>query len=411
MDVPDQFRLLFSEGSSEIEALLLQYSSKLPKKEAFQVSPTLYKKIERVNNQIKKHGLPPNLQLAYVHPNVQTGVFLKPDAKPIKSGTFIGIYTGRYELVPSDITTGTSYAYDVAQHLCLSPKQFAFATLQRRPYKKDEEYSIQTNALKTGNFTRYINHSSFAPNIEAVVSKLPSGRIEILLFALHAIMPGEQLLSNYGGQYWKALEVIPDDMEADTYLMNNHLQAKLANPMPSLSAPHRKFLMPLRNIVVHISLEKSCKALTAFLEKNTNVPKVSSEQKKEIDLWEEEVLEKGLPRKWKLKLVKGKCRLSLKPKEKSLPPDTFLGVLAGSFSLSPQGFLVAAKGNDRLYFDGTAEGNFLSYLPISDNGNVSLKLYFDEEEEMPLILAYTKKKITTKDTLSICPMEPIKKGM
>ncbi len=250
MAIPKHFRLTSSKGSAWIQSYLLKYSKKLPRKDALKVDAKLLKEIEKVNEEIEKTGLPSNLLLAHVHENVATGVFLNPKSKPIKAGTFIGIYTGLYELVESAIQTGTSYAYDVAQELTLKKSELRHVVRHHTEEVDEKDYSIQTNAFEMGNFTRYINHTSLNPNIEAVVSKFPDGRMEILLFALHPIQPGDQLLSCYGGQYWQVLDFIPDDMNPDTYTLTPSLKVKLSNPLPALSPKQKALLIPLRNVSI-----------------------------------------------------------------------------------------------------------------------------------------------------------------
>ena len=406
MPIPTHFKLIFSKGSPWISSYLLNYSSQLPFSEALQVSSKLHKNILRVNKEIEKHGLPKNLHLGYVHPKVKSGVFLKPNAQPIKAGAFIGIYTGLYELVESDITTGTSYAYDVAQNLTIHKKNLHHVVRPQEDKKEKKEYSIQTNALEMGNFTRYINHSSLAPNIEAIVSKLPDGRMEILLFALHDIHPGEQLLSNYGGQYWKALKVIPNDMKADTYLLTPGFKIKLSNPIAPIPAKHKSILMSLRNVLVHepsptSSFTKSLKA---------QIPSVSKKQKKEIDAFEEIVLEQGIPRKWKFSIQKDLIKVSLKTGEKIIRKNDCIGLIAGTFSFLPSkhSFLVAKKKKTQLFLDFSKESNFLSHIPRdSKKGNVTLRLRFDKEENTPILLAFASQTIRPKEELILNDIIPI----
>lgn len=381
-------------GSPEISSILFNHSSKLSFNEVFHVSQKLYKKILKVNREIEREGLPKNLKLAYVHSYVKTGVFLKTTSKPIEEGTFIGIYTGRYELVELDSATGVSYAYGVAEDIRLTTK---YQHLISKKQGEKKRYSIQTNALEMGNFTRYINHSSLEPNIEAILSKLPDGRLEILLFAFRKINPGEQLLSNYGGEYWKALEIIPNDMKADTYLLTSESKVKLSNPIPSLPIKYKNEIMPLRNVLVHTP--SSSKILKDLKEK---IAPLSKGMKKEISIFEDMVLEQGLPRKWKISSQNGSFSIILKSTEKSIRKNRCLGFVSGAFSHLPskQSFLVAEKRNQKLFLDTSKESNFLSRLPeCPSKGNVIFRLLFDEEKNLPLLVAFAAKTIRPKDKL------------
>lgn len=405
MIIPKEFREPFSKGSPWITAFLLKYSSKLPSSEALKVSSSLYKEILRVNEEIEKYGLPQNLYAAHVHPNVQTGIFLKPDSPPIEVGDFIGIYTGVYELVESDITTGTSYAYDVAQNVRLKKEEKKHVL---NAHHKNNEYSIQTNAIPAGNFTRYINHTSSEPNIEAIVSKLPDGRMEILLFALHPIEPGEQLLSCYGGLYWKALGFIPDDMTPDTYILTPSLKVKLQNKIKPFTPQQKEILTPLRNVLVH--LPKSFEKSVFFKPLKKKLPSLGKKQKKEIDAIEEIVLERGIPRNFQISCQKGKVKFSLKKGEKTIKKNTLIGTISGTFSFkkSSSGFLLAEKDEKKLFLDCSKETNFLSHIPLDlKKSNLSLKLYFDKEENSLSLLVFASKAIKEGDLLFLKSVETI----
>ncbi len=403
--IPDHFRLPFSEGSPWIQELLLKYSSKLSTKEAYPVSARLYKDILRVSKEIEQTGIPSHLYLAHVHPKVHIGVFLKPDAPAIEEGTLIGVYTGQYELVESDITEGTSYAYDVAQGVSIKKSEYKHVLHPKQPWSQDIEYSVQTSAIKKGNFTRYINHSSLETNIEAVVSKLPDGRIEILLLALKTIHPGEQLFSCYGGQYWKALNIIPNDMRPSTYVLTPSLKVKLTHPIKPLSPSHQKLLLPLRNVLVHVPEEVEAHPLFKALKKQ--LPLVSKKVKKEIDAFEEIVLEKGIPRRLAVASRQGLLKVTLKENQTPLAKNTCMGLMAGRFSLRPlskRSFLIAQGKKSSLYFDVSQESNFLSLLPYKDSiSNLNIRLFWDEEENHPVLLVFTTSKILPKKQLVLSP--------
>lgn len=409
MNIPEHFRLPFSEGSSWYEDFLLKYSSKLPRKEALQVSARLYKDIQRVSKEIELRGLPSNLYLAHVHPKVNTGVFLKPDAKPIPAGTFIGVYTGLYELVECDITEGTSYAYDVAQGVRIKKTDFKHVLNPKEPWARDTEYSIQTSAIKKGNFTRFINHSSLETNIEAIVSKLPNGRMEILLLALRAIQPGEQLFSNYGGQYWKALNIIPNDMRPNTYILTPNLKVKLANPIKPIAASHQKILLPLRNVLVNIPEEVESHPLFKAVKKQ--LPNISQKAKKEVDAFEEIVLEKGLPRKFSIAANQGKLKVTLKKNQDPIAKNTCIGLIAGTFSLNPskkRSFVVAQGKKGTLSLEASEESNFLSHLPCKDTqSNLNIRFVWDDEEDYPVLLVFAARKILPGEQLVLSNFTPM----
>lgn len=63
-----------------------------------------------------------------------------------------------------------------------------------------ESSSYVIDAKCSGNHTRFINHS-FEPNVE-LVSVDYEGQIRVLLYAKRQIEAGEQLLYDYGDDYW-----------------------------------------------------------------------------------------------------------------------------------------------------------------------------------------------------------------
>ncbi|MBS0628551.1 MAG: SET domain-containing protein-lysine N-methyltransferase [Verrucomicrobia bacterium] len=184
----------------QIKALLHQHMKNRCNIALF-VSKKLYKVILEKNKEIALDGIFFNLQLAEVHPEVGMGVFLKPEEKSIEVGSFLGVYAGIRELVEENPGFTTAYAYNIAKGV--------------------NRCSIQVNALNTGNFTRFMNHSFLKPNVKPLLSKLPGGRVEILFFALKRINPGEQLLVDYGDQYWQVFNLTPVNMIPTSFMLNS----------------------------------------------------------------------------------------------------------------------------------------------------------------------------------------------
>lgn len=206
MDLHKKYNLLFSKGTLLINALLRQYVKNERHSIALFVSKKLYKIILKKNKEVVFSNLPLSLQLAEVHPKVGTGIFLKSSEKSIEIGSFIGVYAGVKELVEEEPGFTSSYAYNIAKGISLKESQ--------------DRCAIQVNALNTGNFTRFLNHSSLQPNIKPLLSKLPGGRVEILFFALKKINPGEQLLVDYGDQYWRTFNLDPMNMIPTSFMLN-----------------------------------------------------------------------------------------------------------------------------------------------------------------------------------------------
>lgn len=219
MDSQKKYNLLFSKGTTLIDRLLKQHIKTIPTSQGLFVSKNLSEAIAQKNKEITANEIPSNLQLAYINSEVTNGIFLKVQEQCLEIGTFIGIYTGLYELIKLDQCQATRYTYSIAKEISLAK----------------EKYRIQTNAESMGNFTRFINHSHLEPNVKAVLCKFPSGRIEFILFALKKIHPGEQLLSNYGSNYWKNLHIEPTDMTPTTYTLNSLGSVISASQLPTTS--------------------------------------------------------------------------------------------------------------------------------------------------------------------------------
>ena len=405
MTLQNQYNLLFSKGSSFIDRFLEKYAKDLPLSEALFVSKKLYTAICKKNKEITFYGIPKDLQLAYVNSQVNTGVFLKPNAKSIEAGTFIGIYTGSYELVRADLGSSTAYAYDVAQGISLTKSQLKHVVGTKEPLSTQDEYSIQTNALTTGNFTRFINHSSLKNNIEAVVGKLPDNRIEVLLFALKKIQPGEQLLSNYGGQYWKALHIIPNDMTPTSYLLNSTGKAIAGKQPPELPLKTKKLLSSLLNPIAYLPEELDSKSLIKKLK--SAIPTLTKKQKKQVENFEEIILERGLPRRFDLTYGKTKLHIFLKKEEKKIPKNELIGTFAGTLSLKEENGSIPLAKTSRtiLYLNPLQQANLLNKIPFG-HSNIKLSLSYDKEIDTILLLAIASKEIFPGDELKLEQFTP-----
>ena len=405
----EQYKLLFSTGTPFIDRFLEKYAKNLPLSEALFVSKKLMNTLLKKNKEIAFHDIPTNLQLAYVNSLVNTGVFLKPKAKSIEPGTFIGIYTGSYELVRADLGSSTSYAYDVAQGIHLTKNQLKHVVGTEESLSTKDEYSIQTNALTSGNFTRFINHSSLETNIEAVVAKLPNERVEVLLFALKKINPGEQLLSNYGGQYWKALHIIPNDMTPTSYLLNSQGKAIAGKQPPQISLTTKTRLSSLLNPIAHLPEELESKSIIKKLKKT--LPQLTKKQRKAIENFEEIILERGLPRCFNLTYIKETPHVFLKKEEKKISKNTVIGTFGGVFSLKEDinFWPIAKTSKTTLFLNPLEQSNIFNKIPCSGS-NVKLSLSYDEETDSFLLLAIASKEILPGEELTLERFSPFKIG-
>lgn len=147
--------------------------------------------------------------LRYINPYVGFGVFAETE---ITAGQYIGIYNGEFDFARSS----TDYQYMYA--------------LNQDPFHK------HINARMFGSFSRFINHTCDAsinklcgqydfPTSEAYKENIiPEHRVyngyEFILFkAKHNIKPHQQLLFNYGDDYWA------EDSIQHIFLKNNRCLA------------------------------------------------------------------------------------------------------------------------------------------------------------------------------------------
>jgi hypothetical protein len=376
-----KFNLPFSTAPKEVIILLKAFAKKQPRSEASPLSKALLKKVETYQKNLTEHGLPPFLQIAEVNHYIETGVFLKPTAKALKPGTFIGIYTGEYELVLSTETKNNHYAYDVATGLKIKQKHLPLIRSQGKNITVKEEYSIQTNAAAKGNFTRYINHSSVKNNIEAFTRTLPDGTIEVCLFTSKKICPGEQLLSNYGGQYWAVLPIIPEPVTPRSYKLGKDGHV-VKNPKIALGHPfEEESLLKSMRSGLEIETGELERSFRSYLCKK-KIRYVTKSLEKKIDLFEDDILERGLPLNFELKECTSpfKWEVYLGRNGKKIKKGGFIGVIGGKWCLvnhlasNMVDSGLEYKGK-HLYLNQKECANFTRLIPSTTKGNIKATLY------------------------------------
>ncbi len=194
--------------------------------------PLHLSQIADILKKIELSGLPESLVVVKLKGKLGFGVFLKPDAKPILRGEPIAPYSGDVYIAPQNSGEGSDYAFSLISDLVLSKEEQKIFDPQNRFHPK-RLYSIDLDADKKGNFTRFINHSS-KPNVEARLVRIPKNGVglepapfEIVYFAKKKILPGEQLLVCYEGEdksYWGALNIKPFPMNPRTFRLNADLK-------------------------------------------------------------------------------------------------------------------------------------------------------------------------------------------
>ncbi len=220
----------------EISQELKDFGAKKMRKHKVYVpraSQKILKSLLTVLEEIEKNGLPKYLVHKKLKKGLGYGIFLHPEAKPILKGDVIGPYSGEVSLSPQNELNTSDYIFSLMLGLHLTRKEQRLWD-PKRCYRPRRLYSIDLDACKKGNFTRFINHSE-KPNIEAKFLRIPKNSLglapapfEVFYVAKKTIRPGEQLLVCYEGaedkSYWGALNIKPFPMTPQTFQINASLE-------------------------------------------------------------------------------------------------------------------------------------------------------------------------------------------
>jgi len=135
-----------------------------------------FRKLERAGND---HSYTKRIQLRYINPKVRYGVFAKEAIAPYSTLTH---YVG--EMIPTKLLK--------VDHDC----SFSF---EHFPH-----FSI--DAMKMGNWARFMNHADAGkPSNNVVVWEYYTEKSPYIVFTAgrKGIKKGQQLLYNYGHEYWQ----------------------------------------------------------------------------------------------------------------------------------------------------------------------------------------------------------------
>jgi hypothetical protein len=190
------------------------------------------KELAQVAQAIVKRGLPESFVLKKLPGELGHGIFLHPKAKAILRGQIIAPYTGEVMFVPQSVVDDSAYAFELMSKVILNreeQKQLG----GKLGYQPRRRYCVHVEALKKGNFTRFINHSD-KPNVVAGLYQIPTNSyglicspLEVIYRAKKRINPGEQLLVCYEGDdasYWGAMGIKPVPITATTFQLNSSLK-------------------------------------------------------------------------------------------------------------------------------------------------------------------------------------------
>jgi hypothetical protein len=183
------------------------------------------KQLEKVTQEIGAHAVPERFVVRKLPKKIGKGVFLNPRAKKIKKGDLIAPYAGLVSIIPQSTFDDADYAFDPVLDLTLTREEQKLFDPKNK-YHPKRLYAVKLDALKQGNFTRFVNHS-YKPNVIAYLASTKENPYQIIYFAKKDILPGEQLLVSYedgDDNYWKPLGITPFPMTARTFKINANLR-------------------------------------------------------------------------------------------------------------------------------------------------------------------------------------------
>lgn len=226
------FKLPYQILTQEIRTIISR-EIRIQQLKILRATKKILKEIAQVSKEIEKHTFPDYLICKKLPHNLGSGIFLHPEATPILKGTVIAPYSGEVSIVPqNDSDDDGDYVFAPLSDIHLTKEEQSYFDKKNR-YHPRRLYSIKLDALKQGNFTRFINHSG-KPNIVAELFsitsnsyKLPPSPMEVVYMAKKTIHPGEQLLISYEGDdksYWRASKIKPFPMTSKTFQLNASLQ-------------------------------------------------------------------------------------------------------------------------------------------------------------------------------------------
>lgn len=204
------------------------------KKQKFYLAKITHKMMQELKSMceiVEKQGLPEYLVLKKLPEPMGYGLFLHPKSKPLKKGKILGSYGGEAYVVPQNLPDDSTYAFAPIEDLILKKDEQQELDC-KRGFHPSRKYIFNIDAEKTGNFTRFINHSE-KPNILARLLNIPKNKcgltpspMEVIYSVKKTINPGEQLLVSYEDgeeSYWSVLKLKPEPIFPSTFTLDENL--------------------------------------------------------------------------------------------------------------------------------------------------------------------------------------------
>lgn len=191
----------------------------------FRLSKANREKLKRIEKLSAMGKMPAKYAKRKLKGKIGYGIFLKPNASPIKKGEIIGPYEGEVRLEPQNSEGNGDYAFDLIDDLRLTKEEQKKFDPKNR-FSPKRLYALKVDALKKGSFVRFVNHSD-KPNVEAQLV-FDEKKYKIVYLAKKTIFPKEQLLVSYEdgeeGCYWDVLGIEPYPMTAKTFQLDEKLR-------------------------------------------------------------------------------------------------------------------------------------------------------------------------------------------
>lgn len=225
-----KFKLPRQVLSKEISSIIIREMRKqdVP---VLRMNAKQMKEVAAIYKAIAKSGLSKGLVCKKLPGKLGHGIFLHPHAEPILKGQIIAPYAGDVLLIPQNLLEDSLYAFEPMCKMFLT-KEEQTRFDEKQGYHPRRHYALHVDALKRGNFTRFINHSD-KPNVIAELFKVPSNPyglapspLEVVYLAGKMIRPGEQLLVCYDGDdhsYWNTLDIKPIPITPRTFRLDPSL--------------------------------------------------------------------------------------------------------------------------------------------------------------------------------------------
>lgn len=188
--------------------------------------------VRKLDSAIQKSdatGAYPGIKIIALGKPLGSGAFLDPMSKPLKKGTILGIYSGEYKIFQIDYLgdTDLSYAFELTDIISLDKDEHQELFGNLNTWSDDGDYVVYCDALNKGNWIRFLNHGGQLANCEAQLVRYPSkGKMRtdteqwvVVVRTLETIQPGEQLLLNYGKNYWKKYGLEPKAVSPSQYTL------------------------------------------------------------------------------------------------------------------------------------------------------------------------------------------------